>query len=193
LFRSPPDAQFWGLQAAGQGLPNLPFFSYTAFMFEAPKGSAAANPVFVAESVEALLEGETDLIAGLANVSAALNCYLSGINWVGFYLLKGTELVLGPFQGLPACARIGEGKGVCGRAALDQRPVIVPDVRKFPGHIACDSASASELVIPLFRKGRVFGVLDLDSPLPGRFTEFDAEFLGRVCACINAFLDRNEF
>jgi hypothetical protein len=96
----------------------LPFFSYTVFMFELPEGSGAdADPALMTESVKALLEGETDLIAGLANVSAVLNCRLPNINWVGFYLLKGTELVLGPFQGLPACIRIGEGKGVCGRAA----------------------------------------------------------------------------
>jgi GAF domain-containing protein len=148
-----------------------------------------ANLSLMAETVKAMLEGETDLIAALANISAVLNGCLPDINWVGFYLLKGKELVLGPFQGRPACIRIGEGKGVCGRAVLDQKPVIVADVHKFPGHIACDSASVSEIVIPPFKGGRIFGVLDMDSPLPNRFTALDADYLGRACRVINGFLD----
>lgn len=140
------------------------------------------------ESVKAMLEGESDLIAALANVSAALKFYLDDVNWVGFYLLKGTELVLGPFQGLPACVRIAWGKGVCGKAASDGKTVVVPDVHNFPGHITCDSASASEIVVPLFRNGKLFGVLDADSPRPGRFTEFEVGRLEQVCAEINTFL-----
>ncbi|GHU55779.1 hypothetical protein FACS189442_3740 [Spirochaetia bacterium] len=150
---------------------------------------AEANLDLMVKTVKAMLEGETDMIAGLANVSAVLNHYLPDINWVGFYLLKGKELVLGPFQGLPACTRIGEGKGVCGRAVQDQRPVIVADVHNFPGHIACDSASASEIVIPLFRADRVFGVLDVDSPQLNRFTALEADYLGRAGGLIGAFLD----
>jgi GAF domain-containing protein len=149
-----------------------------------------SNLRLMTESVQAMIADETDLIAALANVSAVLNAYLPDINWVGFYLLKGRELVLGPFQGLPACVRIAEGKGVCGRAVLDQKPVIVPDVHEFPGHIACSSASASEIVIPLFRAGRVFGVLDVDSPRLNRFSALEADYLCRVCTLLNEFLER---
>ena len=141
------------------------------------------------ESAKAFIEDENDLIALLSNLSALINIYIDEINWVGFYLLKGEELVLGPFQGLPACTRIGKGKGVCGKAALDAKPIIVADVHQFPGHIVCDSASASELVIPFFKGGKVYGVLDLDSPLPGRFSEPEAECLGRICEMLTAFLD----
>jgi GAF domain-containing protein len=163
-------------------------------MFEAKKEtSPEANLALMVESVKAILAGEADLIAGLANVSAVLKFYLDDVNWSGFYLLKGKELVLGPFQGLPACARIAEGKGVCGKAVLDKRPVLVEDVHKFPGHIACDSASASELVIPLFRRGDVFGVLDLDSPRLARFTELEAEYLAQAGKVIDGFLDRVNF
>ncbi|MDR1930182.1 MAG: GAF domain-containing protein [Treponema sp.] len=126
----------------------------------------------------------------MANVSAAVKLYFDDLNWAGFYILKGKELVLGPFQGSPACARIGEGRGVCGRAARDAKPLIVPDVHAFPGHIACDSASASEMVIPLFKNGAVFGVLDLDSPSLNRFTGPETEVLIRIGALVSAFLDR---
>jgi GAF domain-containing protein len=160
-------------------------------MFEARKETnPEANLALMVESVKAILEEEADLISGLANVSAVLKFYLDDINWSGFYLLKGKDLVLGPFQGLPACARIAEGKGVCGKAALDRKPVLVEDVHKFPGHIACDSASASELVIPLFKGGDIFGVLDLDSPRIGRFTELEAEYLAKAGKVIDEFLDR---
>ena len=149
-----------------------------------PRGAA-----LLPEAVKAMLEDERDIIAGLANVSATVKFYLDEVNWAGFYFLKGQDLVLGPFQGLPACARIGWGKGVCGRAVLDQKPVLVPDVHAFSGHIACDSASASEIVVPLFRGGRVFGVLDIDSPRQGRFSQADADFIGQACGYINAFLE----
>jgi len=141
------------------------------------------------ETIKALLEGEADLIAALANVSAVVKANMPDTNWAGFYLLKGTELVLGPFQGMPACTRIAWGKGVCGRAVLDEKPVIVPDVHQFPGHIACDSASASEMVIPLFRGGKVFGVLDVDSPSLNRFGKIEAENLSRIGLLLNSFLD----
>lgn len=123
-------------------------------------------------SLAALLDGERDWIANLANTAALLYTELADLNWAGFYLLKDGELVLGPFQGKPACVRIALGKGVCGTAAEQRRSIVVPDVHEFPGHIACDSASNSELVVPLMRGGELLGVLDLDSP---RFERFDDE------------------
>jgi GAF domain-containing protein len=140
-------------------------------------------------AVEAAIAGETDAIAVLANCSAVINSCLDDINWVGFYILKGTELVLGPFQGLPACSRIGEGKGVCGKAVLDAMPVVVADVHEFPGHITCDSASNAEIVIPLFQHGKVYGVLDVDSPRLNRFSNLETEYLGQAAALISAFLN----
>ena len=125
------------------------------------------------QQLSALVEGERNTIANLANASAALMLALERVNWAGFYLLRGEELVLGPFQGKPACIRISLGKGVCGTAAARDESLRVPDVHAFPGHIACDSASRSELVIPLHHKGAVVGVLDLDSPLPERFSAAD--------------------
>lgn len=121
------------------------------------------------------LEGlcERFWFTNLANFSAALMANLPELNWVGFYLLKDGELRLGPFQGRPACLRIQIGKGVCGMAAETRRPILVPDVHLFPGHIVCDVRSRSELVIPLLREDRLLGVLDLDSPCPARFDEAD--------------------
>jgi GAF domain-containing protein len=121
-------------------------------------------------TLAALLDGEHDWIANLANTAALLYTELADLNWAGFYLLKDGELVLGPFQGKPACVRIALEKGVCGTAAAQRRSIVVPDVHAFPGHIACDSASNSELVVPLIRGGELLGVLDLDSP---RFERFD--------------------
>ena len=120
-----------------------------------------------------LLDGERDPIANAANAAAVIWQYLPDINWAGFYFLKRGELVLGPFQGKPACVRISLGAGVCGAAAAGRQTVVVPDVHAFPGHIACDSASNSEIVVPLIRNRRVIGVLDIDSPRLGRFTEPD--------------------
>ena len=125
------------------------------------------------EQANALFEGEHDFVANAANLSALLFHSLEYLNWAGFYLLKEDGLVLGPFQGKPACVRIAMGKGVCGTAARDKKTVIVPDVSKFPGHIACDPDSKSEIVVPLVRFGKVIGVLDLDSPNAGRFDEDD--------------------
>lgn len=128
----------------------------------------------LSRQLEGLFEAETDLIANLANASALLYESLSGINWAGFYFLKEKqELVLGPFQGRPACTRIPVGKGVCGTAVSLDQVQLVSDVHAFPGHIACDCASNSEIVIPLHRKGTIVGVLDIDSPFQGRFTEED--------------------
>ena len=122
----------------------------------------------------ALLQGERDAGANAANLAALFFLTLPNLNWAGFYWLRGSELVLGPFQGKPACVRIALGKGVCGTAARDKRAIVVPDVDKFPGHIACDSASRSEVVVPLLRAAEVIGVLDLDSPSLGRFDADDA-------------------
>lgn len=125
------------------------------------------------DQARGLFAGERDAIANAANLSALIFHGLPDLNWAGFYLLRHEgELVLGPFQGKPACIRIPVGRGVCGTAAARRASVLVPDVHAFPGHIACDAASRSELVVPLLRDGQVWGVLDLDSPLPGRF---DAE------------------
>ena len=122
-----------------------------------------------------LVAGETDRIANAANMAALIYHGLPDLNWAGFYFRKGGELVLGPFQGRPACLRIAIGKGVCGTAAARGAAVLVPDVHEFPGHIACDPNSRSELVVPLIEEGAVIGVLDLDSPLLARFDEADRE------------------
>ena len=127
-----------------------------------------------------LLKGEYDLVANAANFSALLFNSLPNVNWAGFYFLRGEELVLGPFQGNPACVRIPMGKGVCGVAAQQCETIIVPNVHEFPGHIACDVASNSEIVVPLFDGERLLGVLDLDSPLIGRFDDQDAEGLNEL-------------
>ncbi len=123
----------------------------------------------------ALLETETDMIANLANLSALLNMELADLNWVGFYLLQGDELVLGPFQGKPACVRIPVGRGVCGTAVATNSVQRVEDVHAFAGHIACDAASNSELVIPFSIAGKIAGVLDIDSPSVARFSEIDEQ------------------
>lgn len=125
----------------------------------------------------ALLEGETNLIANLANLSALLNMELTELNWVGFYLMQENELVLGPFQGKPACVRIPVGRGVCGTAVAENKVQRVYDVHQFEGHIACDAASNSEIVIPFSINGKVAGVLDIDSPNIGRFSEIDEQGL----------------
>jgi GAF domain-containing protein len=127
-----------------------------------------------------LLKDEHDFVANAANFSALLFNSLPNVNWAGFYFLKGEELVLGPFQGNPACVRIPMGQGVCGVAALQCETIIVPNVHEFPGHIACDVASNSEIVVPLFDGERILGVLDLDSPTIGRFDDQDAEGLNEL-------------
>ena len=144
-------------------------------MFEATIDRGLAKPALYAQlaaSLESLLEGETDALANLANASGLLADALDGINWCGFYLIRKGELVLGPFQGKPACVRIAMGKGVCGTAAARRETLIVPDVDAFPGHIACDAASRSEIVVPILAGGVLLGVLDVDAPETNRF---DAE------------------
>lgn len=134
--------------------------------------------------IEALLEGETDLIANLANISAALKEQF-GWFWVGFYMVKGNELVLGPFQGPVACTRIAKGKGVCGSAWEQAKTLVVPDVDAFPGHIACSSLSKSEIVVPVYHGDEIAGVLDVDSELPDQFDETDAVYLGQIVKLIS--------
>lgn len=134
--------------------------------------------------IEALLAGETDMIAAMANVAAALK-QTFGFFWVGFYRVKGDLLVLAPFQGPVACSRIKYGKGVCGTAWKDGQTVIVPNVEEFPGHIACNAASKSEIVVPLIRDNNVIAVLDIDSDSLNSFNEVDALYLERICRLIN--------
>ena len=142
------------------------------------------------EQFTALLAGERDGLANSANLTALLFQSLPQINWVGFYFLRGDALVLGPFQGKVACARIATGRGVCGTSAQRRETVIVPDVHAFPGHIACDSASRSEIVVPLLHEGRLLGVLDLDSPVPARFDSDDANGLNSL---INQLLHKSDW
>jgi len=140
-------------------------------------GTREQNYESVIRQLQALLDGEEDRIANLSNASALLNQFLEDINWVGFYLYKGEELVLGPFQGLPACVRIPLTRGVCGKAAREGLTVRVPNVHEFPGHIACDAASQSEIVVPIIQNGELIGVLDIDSPKLERFDETDQSYL----------------
>jgi len=132
------------------------------------------------KEIDALTSGVPYETANLANASAALWQAMENINWVGFYLMESGKLVLGPFQGKPACIEIPLGRGVCGTAALEKRTVLVEDVHQFPGHIACDSASNSEIVVPIFKNGQVYGVLDIDSPYLARFTREDQRELGQI-------------
>jgi len=135
-----------------------------------------------------LVEGETDLIANMANLSALLFNQLDNVNWAGFYLYKEEQLVLGPFQGQPACIRIPMGKGVCGTAAQTLTVQRVEDVHLFEGHIACDAASNSEIVIPILKEGALVGVLDIDSPVFGRFDEVDEKGLAQIVSVLEAQL-----
>lgn len=155
------------------------------YAFEIAAGSKTELYRDLLSAMDALTAGEPDPIANMANASALLFQYLPDLNWAGFYRLVGDELVLGPFQGKAACIRIAMGKGVCGTAAATRETQLVEDVHAFPGHIACDSASASELVVPIVSQGRLIGVLDLDSPSPARFDAGDAagcEAIARLLA-----------
>lgn len=139
--------------------------------------------------LEGLLSRESDWLANLSNAAALLYTNLEDVNWAGFYFMKNGELVLGSFQGNTACTRIQPGKGVCGTAAAEMRIQLVPDVHLFPGHIACDSASNSEVVVPLIKDGIVFGVLDIDSPIKNRFDELDAKYLQLFVDKLNKYID----
>jgi GAF domain-containing protein len=145
-------------------------------------GALALPPAEAVAALSALLQGEDDLVANAANTSAFLNELLPDINWVGFYFLRGDELVLGPFQGRTACVRIAVGRGVCGVCVATGETQRVDDVHSFPGHIACDVRSRSELVVPLRRGEDIVGVLDIDSPHPGRFSSADQDLVEALAA-----------
>ena len=150
-------------------------------MYQAPAdGSLSLDDALLA--LRGLMAGEPDLVANAANFSALVAEQFSDINWLGFYLLREGELVLGPFQGRPACVRIPVGRGVCGTAVAAGETQVVPDVHAFPGHIACDVESRSEVVVPLHRNGEIVGVLDVDSPLTDRFRPEDVQYLERMAA-----------
>lgn len=148
------------------------------------KENREQNYKYMVYCVKDQFETEKDLIANLSNISAMIKFYMDDCNWAGFYFNKENTLVLGPFQGLPACIRIPLGKGVCGTAAKEEKILRVEDVHKFPGHIACDCASNSEIVIPIFKDGEVFGVLDIDSPSISRFSELEEFYLKQVVELI---------
>ena len=149
------------------------------FTVENYSGSLKERYALLLKQLEALIAEEENLIANLSNASALLNVFLERVNWVGFYLFDSekNQLVLGPFQGLPACIRIPLGRGVCGTAASKKETMMIDDVNQFPGHIACDAASRSEIVIPLLKDNQLIGVLDIDSPDYNRFTQEEAELL----------------
>lgn len=149
-----------------------------------PTASPAAQYADLADAAQALVAGETDPVANMANLAALVWQFVPDLNWAGFYRVIGRELVLGPFIGKPACLRIPFGRGVCGTAAETGLSQLVPDVHAFPGHIACDADSQSELVVPVHRGGAVIAVIDLDSPLPARFTALDAAGIERFAAAI---------
>lgn len=160
-------------------------------MFEGDRPSGSKPQIYRELSLmaEGLFHGERDAIANAANLSGLLWMGVADLNWAGFYFLRGGVLVLGPFQGKPACVRIALGSGVCGSAAGTRKTIIVPDVEAFPGHISCDAASRSELVVPLLSGGRLVGVLDLDSPVLGRFDLDDANGIESLAALWGAASD----
>jgi len=148
------------------------------------KGTKEEQYESLLPQIKALLEGEPDLIANLANITGALKEQFNWL-WVGFYLVKNDELVLGPFQGPVACTRIKKGKGVCGASWAKSQTLIVPDVEKFPGHIACSSLSRSEIVVPIIRNNKVIGVLDVDSIEPDQYDNIDQDYLEQITELIN--------
>jgi L-methionine (R)-S-oxide reductase len=150
------------------------------------KGNKADKYKELLPQIKALIEGETNAIANLANVCAALKSTFDFF-WVGFYLVENEQLVLGPFQGPIACTRIGYGKGVCGAAWKEEKTLLVPDVELFPGHIACSSASKSEIVVPVFANEKVVAVLDVDSDVINDFDEIDQTYLTELCACLGTY------
>ncbi|PAK38983.1 GAF domain-containing protein [Peribacillus simplex] len=158
------------------------------FNVEMYQGKKEKNYELVQKQLLALIEDETNRIANLSNAAALLNQFLDEINWVGFYLYEEDQLILGPFQGLPACVRIPMGKGVCGTSAATEKTLRIEDVHQFPGHIACDAASRSEIVIPLMKDGKLLGVLDIDSPITDRFDEMDQQGLEKFAKILSNHL-----
>ncbi|CRY81465.1 GAF domain-containing protein [Nocardia farcinica] len=163
-----------------------PYHPGMSFTVAEPTGDRVEDYRRLVAQAAALIEGEPDRVANAANLSALIYHSLPEVNWAGFYFAAGDELVVGPFQGKPACVRIAFGKGVCGTAAATRTTQLVSDVHAFPGHIACDADSRSEIVVPLVRDDTVIGVLDLDSPRPGRFDTVDRDGLEAVAG---VFLD----
>jgi GAF domain-containing protein len=165
-------------------------------MYINPERSSRPDYPLLVRQVESVLEGERNLMANAAQFSALVYDTLADLNWAGFYFTvparkgDGKDLLVGPFQGKPACARIPFGRGVCGTVAVERKTIVVPDVHAFPGHIACDSASSSEIVIPVIKDGELLGVFDIDSPLPNRFSEEDRAGLEEMLA---AFIDGTDF
>lgn len=157
-----------------------------------PQEDRESNYQALVYAVKDQLENERDIIANLSNISAYINELMDGVNWAGFYILREGELVVGPFQGKPACVRIQVGRGVCGTAVQERRVVVVEDVHAFQGHIACDADSNSEIVLPIFRRGEIYGVLDIDSPEIGRFTQMEEGYLMQVAGLIGNFLSDDE-
>ncbi len=160
------------------------------FQVEQYTGTKPEQYQLVGKQLEALIAGEPNTIANLSNASALLNVFLDNVNWVGFYLYEEDtrQLVLGPFQGLPACIRIPLGRGVCGSAAEQQQVMRIANVHDFPGHIACDAASQSEIVLPIVKDGRLIGVLDIDSPILDRFDEEDEAGLAQFISILESAL-----
>jgi L-methionine (R)-S-oxide reductase len=158
------------------------------FNVENYRGNKEENFELLKKQLKALVEDEKNHIANLSNAAALLNQFFDRINWVGFYLMDENELVLGPFQGLPACVRIPIGKGVCGTAVQRKETILVDDVHQFPGHIACDAASQSEIVVPLIKNGEIIGVLDIDSPEKSRFDELDKQKLEEFVEVLVTYL-----
>ncbi|WP_285765690.1 GAF domain-containing protein [Peribacillus sp. SI8-4] len=158
------------------------------FNVEMYQGKKEKNYELVQKQLTALIEDETNRIANLSNAAALLNQFLDEINWVGFYLYEEDQLILGPFQGLPACVRIPMGRGVCGTSAATRKTLRIEDVHQFPGHIACDAASRSEIVIPLMQEGHLIGVLDIDSPITDRFDEIDQQGLEKFAEILSRHL-----
>lgn len=158
------------------------------FNVEHYNGTKEQNYDLLLKQLKALIEDEPDQLANLANASSLLNQFLDKVNWVGFYIWKQDQLVLGPFQGLPACVRIPSGKGVCGTAIAEGKTQRVADVHEFPGHIACDAASQSEIVVPMYKDGNIFGVLDIDSPVKERFDETDEKYIEQFAKLVEQYI-----
>jgi L-methionine (R)-S-oxide reductase len=151
---------------------------------KSPNGVMSQDALYqqICEQLHELLGSETNFVANAANTAALLFQSLPRVNWAGFYIAEGDELVLGPFQGKPACVRLPFGKGVCGTAAAERKTIVVPDVSKFSGHIACDPDSRSEIAVPLLNWGKLLGILDIDSPDPNRFSEEDKEGIESIAS-----------
>jgi GAF domain-containing protein len=140
-------------------------------------GDDIENYKLMVDGVNILLKDEDDIYSGLSNISSLINLYLGRVNWTGFYLVKNDQLVLAPFQGNPACTRIAIGKGVCGTAVFEKQTIIVPDVTKFPGYISCDGDTKSEIVVPIYKDNKIYGILDIDSQFFDRFKEDEKKYL----------------